>query len=109
MKKYFRMVEDFTCYLASTPVEIDSEWFPDFNGTTDKEFFDYILENYETIVEDESYPKEVIDALNELGYGDKEEYYNSSFKFFSGGVEMGEPSDKHHKNGNFVTVFTSQE
>jgi hypothetical protein len=109
MKKHFRMVEDFTSYVASTPVEIDSEWFPDFKGTTDKEFFDYIIENYENFLEDESLPEEVLDALNELMYGDKEEYYNSSYKFFSGGIEMGNPSTEHHKNGNFETEFTNQE
>ena len=42
-------------------------------------------------------------------YGDKEEYYNSSYKFFSGGIEMGNPSTEHHKNGNFETEFTNQE
>lgn len=109
MKKFFRTTENYTCYTATKPVEIDSEWFPDFNGTTDKEFFDYIVENYENFLEDESLPEEVLDVLNELAYGDKVEYYNSSYKFFDGGVEMGFPNDKIRKNGEFQTEFTTQE
>ena len=30
MKKHFRATEYFTIYAATEPVEIDSDWFPEF-------------------------------------------------------------------------------
>jgi hypothetical protein len=52
MKKHFRATEYYTIYAATEPVEIDSSWFPEFDGATEQEFFDYISENYQELAED---------------------------------------------------------
>jgi hypothetical protein len=64
MKKHFRATEYFT--TATEPVELDSDMFPEFEGTTEQEFFDYISENYNELAEDESLPEEVRDLLGHL-------------------------------------------
>ena len=46
MKKHFRATEYYTSYNATEPVELDSDWFPDFKGTTEEEFFNYIVEKF---------------------------------------------------------------
>jgi len=38
MKAHFRKTEYYTSYNANTPVELDSEKFPDFKGETEEEF-----------------------------------------------------------------------
>ena len=50
MKKHFRATEYYTVYTATEPVEIDSDWFPEFDGASEQEFFDYISENYEETI-----------------------------------------------------------
>lgn len=109
MKKYFRTTENYTAYTATKPVELDSEMFPNFEGETEQEFFDYISQNYRELAEDETLPNEVTDLLNDLAYGDKEEYYNSSFKYYEGDFEMGELDEKANKNGGFDAQYTIDE
>ena len=109
MKKHFRLTEIYTVHVATKPVELDSEMFPDFKGETEQEFFDYILQNYRELAEDETLSEEVSYLINDLAYGDKEEYYNSSFNYYEGEFQMGELDEKQHKNGYFDAQYTIDE
>lgn len=107
MKKHFRSTEYFTIYAATEPVELDSDLFPEFEGTTEQEFFDYISENYNDLAEDESLPEEVRDALWTLIEGEKFDYFNSSTKGYEGDIQMGQPNDEWHKTGGFEVELTT--
>jgi hypothetical protein len=109
MKKYFRQTEIYTSHNATKPVELDSDMFPDFKGETEQEFFDYVSQNYNELLEDENFSEEVKDLLGELAYGEKEEYYNSCFKYYEGELQMGELDEKASKNGRFNTQYSSEE
>ena len=109
MKKHFRTTEIYTSHNATTPVEIDSGWLPDFKGSTEQEFFDYISENMQTLVdedEDSGLSEEALKALGELVYGERKEYYNSCVKYFEGEIQMGEINEKLVKNGEFETQYS---
>ena len=107
MKKHFRATEYFTIHAATEPVEIDSDWFPDFDGSTEQEFFDYISENYNELAEDESLPEEVRDALWTLIDGEKFDYFNSCTKVYEVDIQMGQPNDEWRKTGNFEVELTT--
>ena len=46
MKSHFRKTEYYTSHNANTPVELDSEKFPDFKGETEEEFLQYIFDDF---------------------------------------------------------------
>lgn len=109
MKKHFRATEYYTSYNATEPVELDSDWFPDFEGTTEEEFFNYIVENYDDLANDELYSEEVREALWVLIEGEKTEYFNSCTKFYDGDIQMGVPNEEFYKTGGFVVSHTTNE
>ena len=107
MKKYFRATEYFTIYAETEPVELDSAMFPEFDGASEQDFFDYISENYNDLAEDESLPEEVRDALWTLIEGEKFDYFNSAMKGYEGDIQMGQPNDEWHKTGGFEVESTT--
>jgi hypothetical protein len=107
MKKNFRATEYFTIHAATEPVELDSDLFPDFEGETEQEFFDYISENYNELAEDESLPEEVRDALYTLIEGEKFDYFNSCTKGYEGDIQMGLPNETWHRTGGFEVELTT--
>jgi hypothetical protein len=107
MKKHFRATEYFTIHAATEPVELDSDLFPDFEGETEQEFFDYISENYNDLAEDESLSEEVREALWTLIEGEKFDYFNSCTKGYEGDIQMGQPDETWHKTGGFEVEFTT--
>ena len=107
MKKHFRATEYFTIHAASEPIELDSDLFPDFEGTTEQEFFDYISENYNDLAEDESLSEEVRESLWTLIEGEKFDYFNSCTKGFEGDIQMGLPNETWHKTGGFEVELTN--
>jgi hypothetical protein len=107
MKKHFRATEYFTIYAATEPIELDSDLFPEFEGTTEQEFFDYISENYNDLAEDESLPEEVRNSLWTLIEGEKFDYFNSSYKGYEGDIQMGKPNETWHKTGGFEVELTT--
>ena len=107
MKKHFRATEYFTIHAASEPIELDSDLFPDFEGTTEQEFFDYISENYNDLAEDESLSEEVRESLWTLIEGEKFDYFNSCTKGFEGDIQMGLPNETWHKTGGFEVDLTT--
>lgn len=107
MKKHFRATEYFTIHAASEPIELDSDLFPDFEGTTEQEFFDYISENYNDLAEDESLSEEVRESLWTLIEGEKFDYFNSCTKGFEGDIQMGLPNETWHKTGGFEVELTT--
>ena len=107
MKKHFRATEYFTIHAATEPVELDSDLFPDFEGETEQEFFDYISENYNDLAEDESLPEEVRDALWTLIEDEKFDYFNSCTKGYEGDIQMGQPNETWHKTGGFEVELTT--
>jgi hypothetical protein len=107
MKKHFRATEYFTIHAATEPVELDSDLFPDFEGETEQEFFDYISENYNELAEDESLPEEVRDALYTLIEGEKFDYFNSCTKGYEGDIQMGLPNETWHRTGGFEVELTT--
>jgi len=109
MKKNFRKTEIYTVYAATKPVELDSDMFPDFKGETEQDFFSYVYQNYNDLLEDEDFPEEVRDLLGHIAYGDKEEYYNSCFKSYEGELQMGEPDETARKNGGFKVLYSADE
>jgi hypothetical protein len=109
MKKHFRATEYYTSYNATEPVELDSDWFPDFKGTTEEEFFNYIVENHNDLANDESFSEEVKEALWVLIDGEKSEYFNSCTKFYDGDIQMGVPNEEYHRSGYFEVEYTTNE
>ena len=107
MKQHFRATEYFTIHAASEPIELDSDLFPDFEGTTEQEFFDYISENYNDLAEDESLSEEVRESLWTLIEGEKFDYFNSCTKGFEGDIQMGLPNETWHKTGGFEVELTT--
>jgi hypothetical protein len=107
MKKHFRATEYFTIHAASEPIELDSDLFLDFEGTTEQEFFDYISENYNDLAEDESLSEEVRESLWTLIEGEKFDYFNSCTKGFEGDIQMGLPNETWHKTGGFEVELTT--
>lgn len=107
MKKHFRATEYFTIHAATEPVEIDSDWFPEFEGTTEQEFFDYISENYNDLAEDDSLSEEVRESLWVLVEGEKFDYFNSATKGYEGDIQMGKPNEEWRKTGDFEVEFTT--
>ena len=107
MKKHFRATEYFTIHAASEPIELDSDLFPDFEGTTEQEFFDYISENYNDLAEDESLSEEVRESLWTLIEGEKFDYFNSCTKGYEGDIQMGLPNETWHKTGGFEVELTT--
>ena len=107
MKKHFRATEYFTIHAATEPVEIDSDWFPEFDGTTEQEFFDYISENYNELAEDESLSEEAREALWTLIEGEKFDYFNSAYKGYEGDIQMGQPNEECHRTGGFEVELTT--
>ncbi len=107
MKKHFRATEYFTIHAATEPIELDSDLFPDFEGTTEQEFFDYISENYNDLAEDESLSEEVRESLWTLIEGEKFDYFNSCTKGFEGDIQMGLPNETWHKTGGFEVELTT--
>ena len=110
MKAHFRKTEYYTSYNANTPVELDSEKFPDFKGETQEEFLQYIFDNLEEWVDGEGespFDEETQNALGELQYGSMEEYWGSYQNYFEGELQIGESTpEDNHKNGNFNTVHS---
>ena len=107
MKKHFRATEYFTIHAASEPIELDSDLFPDFEGTTEQEFFDYISENYNDLAEDESLSEEVRESLWTLIEGEKFDYFNSCTKGYEGDIQMGLPNETWHRTGGFEVELTT--
>jgi hypothetical protein len=107
MKKHFRATEYFTIHAATEPVELDSDLFPDFEGETEQEFFDYISENYNDLAEDESLSEEVREALWTLIEGEKFDYFNSCTKGYEGDIQMGLPNETWHRTGGFEVELTT--
>ena len=56
MKAHFRKTEYYTSYNANTPVELDSEKFPDFKGETQEEFLQYVYDKVDGWVDGEGEP-----------------------------------------------------
>jgi hypothetical protein len=110
MKSHFRKTEYYTSHNANTPVELDSEKFPDFKGETEEEFLQYIFDNLDGWVDgdgDSLLDEETQEALNELQYGSMEEYWGSYQNYFEGDLQIGEstPND-NFKNNNFKTTHS---
>ena len=53
MKSHFRKTEYYTSHNANSPVELDSEKFPDFKGETEEDFLQYIYDNLDGWVDGE--------------------------------------------------------
>ena len=111
MKAHLRKTEYYTSHNANTPVELDSEKFPDFKGETQEEFLQYIYDNLDGWVggmeNDEELPfdEETLDALYELQNGSMSEYWGSYQNYFEGELQVGEPTPQdNYKNGNFKTI-----
>ena len=105
MKSHFRKTEYYTSHNANTPVELDSEKFPDFKGETEEEFLQYIYDNLDEWTngdEEPPFDEEINNALGELQHGSMEEYWGSYQNYFEGDLQIGEetPND-NYKNGNF--------
>ena len=109
MKSHFRKTEYYTSHNANSPVELDSEKFPDFKGETKEDFLQYVFDNLEDWVDgienDESpFDKETQDALYDLQSGEMKEYWGSYQNYFEGELQIGEETpDENYKNGNFET------
>ena len=74
MKAHFRKTEYYTSYNATTPVELDSEKFPDFKGATEEEFLEYIFDNLDEWVDGDDSPLSIF--IYELIKPENIEYYN---------------------------------
>lgn len=107
MKKHFRATEYFTIHAATEPVEIDSDWFPEYEGNTEQEFFDYISENFNELAEDDSLSEEAREALWSLIEGEKFDYFNSSTKGYEGDIQMGKPNEEWRKTGDFEVELST--
>lgn len=107
MKKHFRATEYYTIHAATEPVELDSDLFPEFEGTTEQEFFDYIIENYEELANGDALPEEVRDSLWVLIEGEKTTYFDSTTKGYEGDIQMGQPNDEYRKTGKFEVQITT--
>ena len=106
MKAHFRKTEYYTSYNATTPVELDSEKFPDFKGATEEEFLEYIFDNLDEWVDgdDSPFDEETQDKLYDLQYGEMKEYWGSYQNSFDGELQIGdETPGENGKNGNFKT------
>lgn len=110
MKAHFRKTEYYTSHNATTPVELDSEKFPDFKGETQEEFLNYIEENLDQWIDgddDLPFDEGTINALYELKEGTMKEYWGSYRNYFDGELQIGESTpDDNHKNGNFKTIHS---
>ena len=109
MKKHFRKTEYYRSHNANTPVELDSEKFPDFKGETEEEFLEYIYANLDgwADADESSFDEETQEALYELQHGEMTEYWGSYLNYFEGDLQIGEatPGD-NHKNANFKEVHS---
>ena len=104
MKRHFRKTEYYTSHNANTPVELDSEKFPDFKGETEEEFLEYIYDNLEVWANEDGSPfdEETHEALYELYHGEMTEYWGSYQNYFEGELQIGEvTSEDNYKNANF--------
>lgn len=109
MKSHFRKTEYYSSHNANTPVELDSEKFPEFKGETEEEFLQYIYDNLEgwvSEIENDNPPfdEETSNALYDLQNGDMSEYWGSYLNYFEGDLQVGELTpESNHKNNNFKT------
>ena len=108
MKSQFRKTEYYTSHNATTPVELDSEKFPDFVGETEEEFLQYISDNlveWTDIIGNDGdifFDEETANALYELQNGTMSEYWGSYQNYYEGEYQIGEITpNENYKNGNF--------
>ena len=113
MKSHFRKTEYYTSHNANTPVELDSEKFPDFKGETEEEFLQYIFDNLDEWTdsiengEELLFDQETQDSLYDLKNGDMKEYWGSYQNYFEGDLQIGEVTpNENYKNDNFKTVHS---
>jgi hypothetical protein len=110
MKSHFRKTEYYTSHNANSPVELDSEKFPDFKGETEEEFLQYIYDNLDEWVDGEgelSFDEETQDALYDLKNGEMEEYWGSYQNYFEGDLQVGDLTpNENYKNNNFKTTHS---
>jgi hypothetical protein len=110
MKSHFRKTEYYTSHNANSPVELDSEKFPDFKGETEEEFLQYIYDNLDGWVdepEELSFDEETQDALYDLKNGEMEEYWGSYQNYFEGDLQVGDLTpNENYKNNNFKTTHS---
>ncbi len=107
MKKFFRKTEHFTIHAATEPVELNSEWFPDYNGNSEQLFFAYIVKNNLKLIKDSSLCEEARNALSLLIEGEKKEYYNTKIKYYSENIQMGIPNKESNNTGGFKTQMST--
>lgn len=105
-------------YIAeATPiVTLDTDKFPNFKGTTEEEFTNYLAENYwelegmdELIGSDIGVTdEETHNALADLVYSDMDIYSDSSEKGYEGEIQLGEEDESYRKHGGFNVKQGSQ-
>ena len=103
MKSHFRKTEHYTQYCANTPVELDSEKFPDFSGETEEEFLEYIHSNIDEWIDEGTLndfisDEETREALTGLKEDPMEILGGSYEKFFQGSLQVG-IADESHRDG----------
>jgi hypothetical protein len=107
MKKFFRKTEFFTAHAATEPVELNSEWFPDYTGKTEQTFFAYIVRNHVELIKDLSLCEEARNSLLILVEGERVEYYNSKNSHYTENIQMGLPNKEWDKTGGFKTEMSA--
>lgn len=105
MKKHFRKSEYYTLTDATEPVELDSEKFPDFDGETEEDFYNYISQNYRDLAEDDSIDEETKELLWVLIEGDMTIYMDSRYKGANETIQMGNINEEYHKTGGFEIQY----
>ena len=96
-------------YIAeATPiVTLETEKFPNFKGTTEEEFVEYLAENYwdlegmdELVGSDIGVTdEETHEALADLVYSEMDIYSESSEKGYEGEIQIGEEDESWRKHG----------
>jgi len=116
MKVQVRRTEYRYIAEAGPIVSLDTAKFPNFKGTTEEEFTDYLAENYWEIdgmdeligsslgISDD----QTHSALADLVYSDLDIYSDSSNKGYEGEIQIGEEDQSYRKHGGFNIKHGSQ-
>lgn len=101
MKIQVRKLEQYTIIRASDPVEYDTEDFPEFEGSDEQEFLEFLKDNM--------YEYDMDERFGPLAYPDDMDIiYDSSTKWCDEWLDCGVPNENFGKNGRFQTDFSTQ-
>ena len=100
MKIVIRRTQERVIKETTLPVELDTAYFPDFKGRSEKAFLEYLAKNIQTIEQSDAYYEHPIHVMIS---GPTQVYSDSAEIKYEGTIESGSTNEENHENGWFQT------